>query len=96
MLLSSLLKVSVSASGFHRADGSQQTLLEVTDYDFDWQLVYALSEPVSFEPEDELFISCTWDNSADNQPAGQEPTEVNWGEGSSDEMCVSNMYITEK
>jgi hypothetical protein len=82
--------------GVKRADGSEETLLEVVDYDFDWQLVYELAEPVSFGPDDELSVSCTWDNSAANQEDGQAPMNVNWGEGSSDEMCVANIYITER
>lgn len=82
--------------GIERADGSEETLLQVLDYDFDWQLVYELDEPIPFAPEDKLSVSCTWDNSAANQPDGQAPLDVNWGEGSSDEMCVANIYITER
>jgi hypothetical protein len=79
-----------------RADGSSETLLQLIDYDFDWQLVYELEEAIPFAPEDELSVSCTWDNSSANQPDGRAPEDINWGEGSSDEMCVANIYITER
>ena len=82
--------------GIHHPDGSQKTLLELDDYSFDWQLVYHLNTPVSFEPDDELSVMCTWDNSAQNQPNGEAPQDVNWGEGSRDEMCVANLFITER
>lgn len=70
------------------ADGSSQVLLEVADWDFHWQLNYQLAEAVHFDPEDSLYLSCTFDNTA-----GAE--DVSWGEGSGDEMCVGNLFITE-
>lgn len=82
-----------------RASGEQEVLLEISDYDFHWQRLYQLATPVDFRPGDKLTVRCEWDNSAANQDAtGGEmsaPLDVNWGEGSGDEMCVANMYITE-
>jgi hypothetical protein len=82
--------------GVARSDGTQELLLEIKNYSFDWQLVYHLENPIVFHPEDELSITCTWDNSAENQPDGQPPRDVNWGESSRDEMCVANLFITER
>ena len=48
--------------------------------------------------EGSLRISCTWDNSAENQPvvAGAviEPQDVQWGEGTTDEMCLGILLVT--
>lgn len=71
-----------------RADGSSQVLLEVDDWDFHWQLNYQLAQAVSFSPGDSLYLNCAFDNTA-----GAE--DVVWGEGSTDEMCVGNLFITE-
>jgi hypothetical protein len=71
-----------------RASGESEVLLEVNDYDFDWQMVYRFTEPVRFEDGDELLLECTWDNSEGSE-------DVNWGEGTDDEMCVGNLFISE-
>jgi hypothetical protein len=67
-------------------------------WDFSWQGAYPLEAPVVLAPSDELFLSCTWDNSAENQPIvdGEvgAPRDVSWGEGTSDEMCLSTLYVT--
>jgi hypothetical protein len=43
-------------------------------------------------PGDRLRIECHWDNTLDNQPIvdGEplQPVDLNWGEGTTDEMCV--------
>ncbi|MEZ4321984.1 MAG: monooxygenase [Myxococcota bacterium] len=71
-----------------RADGSEDELLRVEDWDFDWQLNYRFMEPVGFEPGDEMFLSCTFEN--DRSDA------ANWGEGTEDEMCVGNLFISQR
>ena len=49
-------------------------------------------------PGDSLRLSCTWDNSEANQPVidGQvaAPHDVQWGEGTTDEMCLGVLYLT--
>ena len=82
----------------HRANGDRTCLLEIDDWDFNWQGGYSLAEKEIFEPGDKLYLECTWDNSAPNQRviegAQQEPRDVTWGEGTSDEMCLGVIYIT--
>lgn len=79
--------------------GKEQTLLSIQDWDFNWQRLYQLEEPVTFEKGDELTVECHFDNSQENQPVvdgvKQPPKDANWGEGTSDEMCVDNNYIVE-
>jgi len=71
-----------------RADGSEVPLLEIPRWDFDWQLGYQLSNPVEFYDGDQLSLTCTYDNTAEGA------IRTNWGEGTDDEMCVANLYIT--
>ncbi|MCB9745604.1 MAG: monooxygenase [Alphaproteobacteria bacterium] len=75
-------------------DGSEEMIISVPEYDFNWQFVYRLAEPVRVAPGEELRLECHFDNSAENQADGGEPEDVNWGEGTTEEMCVANMYIT--
>lgn len=80
------------------ADGGTSCLLDTPDWDFAWQGRYTFSNPVTLGAGDTLWMECTWDNSASNQPIVdgevQEPVDVAWGEGTSDEMCLSGFYVT--
>ena len=80
------------------ADGGTSCLLDTPDWDFAWQGRYTFANPVTFGGEDTLWMECTWDNSERNQPIVdgevKEPVDVAWGEGTSDEMCLSGFYVT--
>lgn len=69
-----------------RADGGEQVLLEVPEWDFDWQLNYAFETPIDFAPDDGLTVRCTFANDG--------PVAVGWGEGSDEEMCVANLFVS--
>jgi hypothetical protein len=75
-----------------RKDGSSQCLLQLRDWDFHWQGGVRLKKPVLVQPGDTIEMECRYDNSAANQPVfqGQQqmPRDVNWGENSTDEMCL--------
>ncbi len=85
-------------SVIHRADGDEQCLLEINDWDFNWQGAYALTEPLDVHPGDEIQLECHWDNSAGNQAVVdgelQTPIDLEWGDGTRDEMCLGIYYIT--
>jgi hypothetical protein len=78
-----------------RADGSEECIIDVPAWDFDWQQFYL------FEPEDyfltkvgdSLRLTCTYDNSSANQPyvnnVQVQPKDVSWGDGTFDEMCLN-------
>ncbi len=80
-----------------RADGGTQRLLDIPRWDFNWQGVYDLAEPVRVKTGDEILMTCTWDNSAENQPFvdGRQvtPRPVSWGEGTLDEMCLGGFTV---
>jgi hypothetical protein len=79
-------------------DGSSTCLLDIPRWDFHWQRGYDLAHRTALFPGDLLNIDCTWDNSAENQPLingqRQAPRDVNWGENTSDEMCLGILYIS--
>ena len=72
-----------------KEDGSTLPLVTIPDWSFDWQLAYQLVEPVRFEDGDQISLTCTFDND------GPDATDVTWGEGTDDEMCVANLYIAQ-
>ena len=95
-LLGKRLKVEVV-----RADGAEECALELPEWDFEWQQAYQLPDDdrITLAPGDGLRLSCTYDNSAENQPVvngeQQEPRDVTWGEGSLDEMCLTYLGVIE-
>jgi len=81
-----------------RQDSQVDCLLDIPQWDFHWQGDYFFKDYKVFNPGDRLKITCNWDNSAVNQPFihNQQQTshDVNWGEGTTDEMCLGGIYIT--
>lgn len=82
-----------------REAGNQECLLDIPNWDFNWQGAYFLQDPTVIRKGDKLSLQCEWDNSAENQPVidgvKQEPKDVEWGEGTGDEMCLGILYVTE-
>ncbi len=78
--------------------GDDECLLSVPRWDFNWQGNYRLQQPVTVQPGEELRIECHWDNSPENQPfenGVQLPAaDIEWGEGTNDEMCLGILYIS--
>lgn len=81
------------------ADGSETCLVDIPEWDFDWQQGYTLREPLVVEPGEALRLDCAYDNSAANQPVinGErgDPVRVTWGEGTLDEMCLNVVTFAE-
>jgi hypothetical protein len=82
----------------NRKDGTEECLLEQPHYDFNWQRRYGFKEPVLIYPGDELAVECHWDNSTKNQllidGKPRTPQNVQWGDGTTDEMCLAVFYVT--
>lgn len=78
---------------------SESCLVDIPDWDFDWQQEYRFldDEWVEVETGDTVRLSCEFDNSPDNQPIidGEqiEPQEVSWGARSTDEMCINFLVV---
>ena len=80
-------------------DGTEEMLLSVPNYDFNWQTTYVLAEPKFLPVGTKIIHTTWWDNSAQN-PANPDPTrEVPWGQQSWDEMlfgAISLRYLDEE
>lgn len=81
-----------------RQGGTKTCVNDVPRWDFNWQFMYFLKQPLRLQPGDQLRLECTWDNSASNQPLLQgkqaTPKDLGWGEGTDEEMCVVSLYAT--
>ncbi len=68
-------------------DGSEKILLDIPDWDLDWQDTYHFAEPVVLPAGTVLKSVITYDNSSGNpdNPTNP-PVRVKWGEQSTDEM----------
>lgn len=82
-----------------RQDGSEECLLDIPKWDFNWQGSYRFVDPVWAEAGDKVRITCSWDNSPENQPVidnqRTESREVRWGQGTLDEMCLGGVVLTD-
>ncbi len=69
-------------------DGSEELLLSVPAYSFNWQLSHELAEPVRVPAGTQIVATGAFDNSGQN-PYNPDPSiEVNWGEQSWEEMFM--------
>ncbi|MCY3624062.1 MAG: redoxin domain-containing protein [Gammaproteobacteria bacterium] len=72
-------------------DGTEEVLLSVPNYDFNWQTTYLLTDPKRIPAGTRVVHRTWWDNSEQN-PANPDPTrEVPWGLQSWDEMLYGAM-----
>ena len=73
--------------------GKTETLLSVPHYDFNWQTIYYLEEPLMLPAGTKVEVTAHWDNSANN-PWNPDPTKtVRWGNQSWDEMLSLPMGV---
>jgi hypothetical protein len=72
-----------------RSDSSNLCLMDVPRWNFNHQNNYKLLQSQVMNPGDKLNLECHWNNSAPGA------VDANWGEGTSDEMCMTFLYITQ-
>jgi hypothetical protein len=77
--------------------GKKETLLSVPRWDFNWQNVYQLREPLKLPKGARLHAVAHWDNSRNN-PFNPDPDKsVNWGLQTWEEMMVGWVaYVWER
>jgi hypothetical protein len=68
-------------------------LVDVPQWDFNWQNIYLYNQPLDVPLGTKITLECWYDNSPSNQPQGQMPRDVRWGEGTFDEMCLNYFVI---
>ncbi|MDD9895125.1 MAG: hypothetical protein OXU66_11255 [Gammaproteobacteria bacterium] len=69
-------------------DGSEELLLSVPDYDFNWQLAHEFAEPYRIPAGTQIIAVGAFDNSEQNAANPDPSIEVNWGEQSWEEMFM--------
>ena len=71
-----------------RPGAEKALVLDVPRYDFNWQLLYRLAEPLHLPAGSRLEVTASFDNSTGN-PANPDPARtVRWGEQTDDEMLI--------
>jgi hypothetical protein len=69
-------------------DGRRETLLWVPNYQFDWQTVYRLKNPIMIPKGTRIIVTAHFDNSAKNKHNPDPTKSVRWGDPSYDEMMI--------
>ena len=77
-------------------DGTEEVLLEVPRYDFNWQTQYKYPAPGKLVPAGtEIELTMSWDNSPEN-PNNPDPTiDVTFGEPTTSEMMFGFVNYTD-
>ena len=84
------LDAEFSQSGKTKRD---PTLLKVPNYDFNWQHIYELKDPIPLQEINSLDFQVTFDNSSAT-PANPDPTKaVMWGDQTDEEMAVAFAFV---
>jgi Copper type II ascorbate-dependent monooxygenase, C-terminal domain len=75
--------------------GQTQCLINIENWDFNWQAMYRYEEPVAVPAWASVNLTAHYDNSAANpRNPNQPPKAVRWGEATTDEMCIAFLGIT--
>jgi hypothetical protein len=69
-------------------DGTREVLLDVPQYDFNWQTRYVLEEPREFPAGTRMICTAVFDNSEDNLANPDPDDTVKWGDQSWEEMMI--------
>lgn len=70
-----------------------KTLLDIPEYDFNWQTQYKLASPISLPTGSRIRCTAHYDNS-ENNPFNPDPNEVvRWGEQTWEEMMIGYFDI---
>jgi hypothetical protein len=76
-------------------DGRSQMLLDVPQYDFNWQHAYELEQPLSLAEIDGLNCTAIFDNSAANDANPDPSQRVTWGDQTWEEMAVAFFAVSQ-
>jgi peroxiredoxin len=80
---------------FTKRDNQTEILLDVPNYDFNWQHSYRLVEPLPLSSIDELKFDITFDNSSSNLANPDPAQHVTWGDQTWEEMAVAFFEVLE-
>ena len=84
--------------GIVHANGQRECVLEIPHWHFGWEQGYWLTTPKTLEPNDQVYVECHFDNSAEKQPivngVRAKPRDFAWG-GDNQDMCAGFLSFTE-
>ncbi|MGH9763327.1 MAG: hypothetical protein ACREAC_21060, partial [Blastocatellia bacterium] len=69
-------------------DGTKKTLIDVPDYNFNWQTMYRLKQPVFLPKGTKVLVTAHFDNSERNKYNPDPTKAVRFGEPTYDEMMI--------
>jgi mono/diheme cytochrome c family protein len=72
----------------HYPDGTDETLLSVPKYDFNWQLTYQLATPKVLPKGTKIEVIAHFDNSTGNKFNPDPTKDVRWGDQTWEEMMI--------
>lgn len=76
-------------------NGTQQCLINIDDWDFNWQGIYRYNQPIAIPAGTRLGATAWFDNSDSNpRNPNSPPKAVSWGEATTDEMCIAFLGVT--
>ncbi len=76
-------------------EANAECLINITDWDFNWQGSYSFKTPVAVPGGSQLKFTAIYDNSADNpRNPNAPPKPVQWGEMTTDEMALVFLRLT--
>ena len=76
-------------------DGTKKTLVDVPNYDYNWQTAYTYLQPVKIPKGSRVGLVAHYNNSTSNaKNPNSPPKPVGWGEQTTDEMCIGFVSYT--
>lgn len=85
-------KMKVTAT---RPNGQTECMIDITDWDFNWQGMYRYKNAVAIPGGTKLSLEAFYDNSSENfRNPNNPPRPVSWGEETTDEMCIAFIGVT--
>ena len=81
--------------GFTPPGGTYQCVIDIQDWEFEWQGFYNLVEPITIPANSLINMHGVYDNSSDNPlNPNDPPRSVNWGDTTGDEMFLHVIGFT--
>jgi peroxiredoxin len=74
-------------------DGTKEILLDVPEYDFNWQTAYWLKEPRKIPQGSKMYCEAVFDNSKENLNNPDPTARVRWGDQTYEEMMIGYFDI---
>lgn len=76
-------------------DGTKQTLIDVPEWNYNWQDEYYFERPFVLPAQTRLHVTAVFDNSAENPSnPSSPPKRVTWGDETTDEMLFCFFLLT--